>query len=234
MAVRPLTEEMALRIGLALRELPDLSLDDWMGTLIRAVGLPLSPERCQKLRLNRLRRYGSRCLKHLSDEQLRNAIACLRGQGFDLRTIVPQPDSYAVGDIPGSLRVACASNRGDRVDAAFGNCARYLVYQVSASEARLIDVREAPASQGLKAIERYEQRARLLDDCHVLYALTLGAGVAASLVRTGIHPLRSGVPQPSKQLLNQLQQVMADMPPPWMANLIQRSNLSDNYQESSL
>lgn len=142
MAVRPLTEDMALRIGLALRELPGLSLDDWMESLIRAVGLPLSPERCQKLRLNRLRRAGGHRLKLQTDDALRKALGCLRGQGFDPRSIVPKPEDYQEGDIPGSLRVACASNRGDRVDAPFGNSNRYLVYQVSATELRLIDVRE--------------------------------------------------------------------------------------------
>jgi hypothetical protein len=33
-----------------------------------------------------------------------------------------------------SIRIACASNRGERLDGHFGSCARFLIYQVSATD----------------------------------------------------------------------------------------------------
>ena len=154
---RPLNDEMALRIGLASRQLPGLALEDWLGILIRAVGLPLSPERTRRLRLRRLRDTGGKLLALYKDEQLREALFCLRGQSdVDMRATVPTPQPYREGDMPGSIRVACASNRSDRIDAAFGNCSRLLIYQVSVREIRLIHVREQHSLA--KVEQRYNER----------------------------------------------------------------------------
>ncbi|WP_276784387.1 NifB/NifX family molybdenum-iron cluster-binding protein [Thalassolituus oleivorans] len=227
MATRPLTEEMALRIGLAARELPGVALDDWLGILIRSVGVPLSPERCQRLRLARLRQTGKSLLRQYSDEQLRAALTQLRGNGFDLRSITPEPNPTAADSMLGSIRIACASNRGDRIDAAFGNCCHFLIYQVSAHDICLIDVREPDRRRSnITAAERLEKQVALVDDCHVVYALTIGASAAASLVRAGIHPLKVGSPQPAPQCLTQFQQVISNGPPPWLANLIYRSEMT--------
>lgn len=218
---RPLSDEMALRIGLASRQFPGVSLEDWVGILIRAVGLPLSPERTRQLRLRRLRDTGGACLRDFSDEQLRTALACLRGQGVDLRITVPVPRPYRGGDMPGSIRVACASNRSERIDAPFGTCARLLIYQVSVQEVRLIDVREQSCEPG--AEQRYAGRIRSLGDCHVLCTMTLGATAAARVVRAGLYPVVSHVPEQAPGLLRSLQRVMEDTPPPWMVNLMQKS-----------
>jgi len=221
--VRPLTDDMALRIGMASMALPGVELEEWVAIVIRAVGVPLSPERVKRLRLKRLREAGQLALRNLSDEQLRKAIACLRGHGVDMRATLPKPVPYKAGDMPGSLRVACASNRSDRIDAPFGSCDRFLIYQVSVDEIRLIDIREprqAMSSRESSPRDRFEQRIELLGDCQLLCSLTLGATAAASVVRAGIHALRSGSPCPAPQYLTDLQDVMAGTPPPWMDNLM--------------
>ena len=225
MASHRLSDDMALRIGMASRSLPGIELDDWVSILIRAVGLPLTVERVKKLRLKRLRQSGGRQLHGYQDEQLRQALASLRGHGVDMRATLPPTRTYRNGDMPGSIRVACASNRSDRIDAAYGTCARFLIYQVSVQEARLIDIREVTVSGN--ASVRFEARACLIGDCHVLCALTLGATAAASVVRAGVHPLRVGVPQTADRLLASLQDVMSGSPPPWMDNLMRGSSRPD-------
>ena len=55
---------------------------------------------------------------------------------------IPTPQPYTDGDMPDSIRVACASNSGDLLNGHFGSCERFLVYQVSQAEYRLIDVRD--------------------------------------------------------------------------------------------
>ena len=225
-----LTDDMALRIGMASRALPGIDLNDWVSVLIRAVGLPLTVERVKKLRLKRLRQAGSKHLQPFQDEQLRQALSNLRGHGVDMRATLPPTQDYRNGDMPGSIRVACASNRSDRIDAAYGTCARFLIYQVSVQEARLIDIREVNVSGN--ASVRFEARACLIGDCHVLCALTLGATAAASVVRAGVHPLRVGVPQSADRLLTSLQDVMSGSPPPWMDNLMRGNTLSDKPKTS--
>lgn len=218
MATHRLADDIALRIGMASRGLPGLELNDWITILIRAVGLPLTAERIKRLRLKRLRQSGRRQLQPFSDEELRQALASLRGHGVDMRATLPPVQSYQNGEMPGSIRVACASNRSDRIDAPYGTCDRFLIYQVSVQESRLIDIREINITGS--ASVRFEARACLIRDCHVLYALTLGATAAASVVRAGVHPLRVGAPTSAAPLLLSLQDVMSGSPPPWMDNLM--------------
>ena len=86
-----LTDQVALRIGMASRQLDGVDLSDWMAILIRAVGLPLSPQRLGRLRLNRLRQASKGQFDRFSDDQLRSVIALLRGHGVDIRQSVPAP-----------------------------------------------------------------------------------------------------------------------------------------------
>ncbi|MDO6805033.1 dinitrogenase iron-molybdenum cofactor N-terminal domain-containing protein, partial [Wenyingzhuangia sp. 1_MG-2023] len=79
---------------MASRLLPDIALAEWMDILIRAVGLPLTPQRLGRLRLNRLRQAGRGALKPVDDDTLRQVIALLRGQGVDMRQSVPSPQPY--------------------------------------------------------------------------------------------------------------------------------------------
>ena len=49
--------------------------------------------------------------------------------------------------MPGSIRVACASNGGEVLDGRSGSARRFLIYQVSAETVRLIDT-PPPATPG--------------------------------------------------------------------------------------
>ncbi len=225
-AASGLNDHVALRIGMASRLLPDIALAEWMEILIRAVGLPLTPQRLGRLRLNRLRQSGRGALKPVSDDTLRQVIALLRGQGVDMRQSVPTPQAYDEGDMPGSVRIACASNRGDRVDGPFGTCERFLVYQVSAQEIRLIDVREVPDTRTLADQfegDKHSARAGLIRDCHVLCALTIGGIASAKVVNAGLHPVKSGSPRAATAMMAEFQRVLDQTPPPWLLKIMEAS-----------
>ena len=216
-----LTDQVALRIGMASRQLDGVDLSDWMAILIRAVGLPLSPQRLGRLRLNRLRQASKGQFDRFSDDQLRSVIALLRGHGVDIRQSVPAPQAFDASDMPGSIRIACASNRGDRIDGPFGTCERFLIYQVSAQEMRLIDVREVPDLNG--SDDKHLARANMICDCHVLCALTIGGTAAAKTVRVGLHPVKTGVPRAAPELMREFQQVLETTPPPWLMKIMEAS-----------
>lgn len=217
-----LQEDIALRIGLAWRSLPiSISLADFVAILIRSVGQPVSAQRLGRLRLKRLREAARGRLDHCSDESLRQVLVWLRGQGQTPLPDLPPISPLASADMPGSIRVACASNRADRIDGPFGACQRYLVYQVSAQEFRLVDIR-TPACDGDRG-QRYEQRLQALADCHVLVALTIGGPAAACLVKAGLHPLRLGVPTAAPVFMSELQQVLESGPAPWLLKIMEAS-----------
>jgi nitrogen fixation protein NifX len=127
----------------------------------------------------------------------------------------PQPQSYSDGEWPGSLRVACASNRGERLDGHFGSCAKFLVYQVSEEEIRLIDVRVADDAQSTDDKNTY--RSGLIRDCDLLFVLAIGGPAAAKVVKAGLLPIRQPEETGARKVLIKLRQRLSENPPPWLA-----------------
>ncbi|MEJ2632611.1 MAG: dinitrogenase iron-molybdenum cofactor N-terminal domain-containing protein, partial [Acidihalobacter sp.] len=108
-----LTREAALRIGLAARELPELGVQGLLEVLLEQFGAPLSEDTLNGLKVKDLKT--SSALAATPVEALKLVAACLRGEGVE-DPAQPPLEAYAEGDMPGSVRVACASNGGDRVD----------------------------------------------------------------------------------------------------------------------
>lgn len=211
-----LSDEVALRIGLAVRALTVVDLRLLVNVLIAMVGHPITVEKLSKLRLNRLRAGGGELFAKASDEQLRHALDLLKGKGIEVAPEpAPQVSHYNEGDMPGSIRVAVASERGEKIDGAFGSCRRFLIYQVSASELRLIGVREV--GQVAQTDDKHALRAQLINDCHVLYTTQIGGPAAAKVVRAGVHPMKIDAPVGARVILHQLQNVLQTSPPPWLA-----------------
>jgi nitrogen fixation protein NifX len=128
---------------------------------------------------------------------------------------LPQPKSYSHGELPGSIRVACASNRGERLDGHFGSCARFLVYQVSEEEIRLIDVRTADDAQSTDDKNTY--RSGLIRDCDLVFVMAIGGPAAAKVVKAGLLPIRQSEETDARKVLINLQQRLSENPPPWLA-----------------
>ena len=120
--------------------------------------------------------------------------------------------------MPGSIRVACASRGGERVDGHFGSCPRFLVYRVSANGVRLIDARSAESAA--QADDPSAYRAALIEDCHILYIRSIGGPAAAKVVKAGVHPIKIIDDGEAPELLAQLQKVLAGEPPPWLAKVM--------------
>lgn len=79
----------------------------------------------------------------------------------DLREILA--GNHADSDMPGSIRAACASNTGEVLDGHFGSCERFLIYQLSSAESRLIAIRptlEADHAEDRNAARGADRRLR--------------------------------------------------------------------------
>lgn len=216
MSERRLSDKLALRIGLAARVLPGIDARTLLSLLIEVLGEPLTATKLERLRASGLRKAAKHEFEKINDTTLSEAVSYLKGRGvIMLPDELPGVADYQEGDMPGSIRVACASDHGDAVDAAFSTCQRFLIYQVSATETRLIEIREVgniPATKDRNII-----RAELLADCHVLYTTTIGGPAAAKVIRTGALPIKLPVPAHTLNVLRQLQDVLSDAPPPWLA-----------------
>jgi len=210
-----ITRNMALRIGLASKALPDISPADMLGIVCDAVGLPPSEKKLTGLSLDKFRAADNGKLSKLPKDTLKEALMVLKGKSGIADAELPDLDPYKDGDMPGSIRIAVASNGGEDFDGHFGSCSRYLVYQMSATETRLIDVRLTAGDTD--AEDKNKFRAQLIRDCHVLYVVSIGGPAAAKVVRADIHPIKQPQGGKARDVLEKLKDVLASAPPPWLA-----------------
>ena len=214
-----MTREAALRIALAVRELPGVTAAGLVTALAERLGLPLTETKLATVTVSDLREIlagdhaDENCVVGVEHETLKAAVRLLWGEGVE-HSELPAVEAYADGDLPGSVRVACASNSGEILDGHFGSCERFLIYQVSTAEMRLIAVR--PTLEADHAEDRNAARAAIIDDCQVAYFQSIGGPAAAKVVRAGVHPVKVPKAATAREVLVQLQKALLS-PPPWLA-----------------
>lgn len=211
--------EVAQRIRMAVRTLPGVDAREFVMALTARLGEPITEEKLSRVTVGDLKAMlqGDEIVEpDVAREQIKAAVRCLWGEGTE-DADVPAAADYAEGDMRGSLRVAVASNNREDLDGHFGSCLRFLVYQVSRSEVRLIGVRPTLSSED--AQDRNVARARLIDDCHLVYVQSIGGPAAAKVVRAGVHPVKLRGGGPARATLARLQTSLAS-PPPWLAKIM--------------
>ncbi len=210
-----LSRELALRIGLAARALPDTDAKRLLSVLTDCTGHPITEEKIAGIALNTLKTAKAGEFIDVDEPLLTHALSILKS-GLN----IPKQQAYIDGDMPGSVRIACASNDGINVDGHFGSCSRFMVYQVAGDEARLIDVRNTDIPDDLDVEDKNLFRAELIQDCQVLYIASVGGPAAAKIVKLGIHPIKLSGIAPVNEVIGQLQNVIAGTPPPWLAKVM--------------
>jgi nitrogen fixation protein NifX len=133
---------------------------------------------------------------------------------------LPQVEHYKDGDMPDSIRIAISSNSGALVNGHFGSCIRFLVYQLSTTEHRLIDIRSTIEADS--AEDRNLFRANMIKDCHVLFVQSIGGPAAAKVIRADIYPIKIPDVIEANAQLDEFKAVLA-APPPWLAKALGKS-----------
>lgn len=218
----PLPDCLALRIGLAARQLPDTTPGQLLRVLVAVLGEPLTEVKLNSLKVKDLKTGADGALEEIDGAVLRQALHSLHGEeDATVKTAVPAPHAHDDGPLPDSIQIACASNQGERLDGHFGSCARFLIYQVSATTSRLIAVRPAPVVTRL-SVDHSAERVALINDCDLLCVLSIGGPAAARVVNSGVHPFKRPQAEDISALLRELQGVLVGEPPPWLARIMGR------------
>lgn len=220
-AVPALSREVALRIGLASRVLPDVSPKQLVEVLLDKLGAPLTEEKLARVTVTQLKTGlgspdGEEDTEHLGNLAIphyKEAVRILWGETED--SALPQVEPYQEGELPGSVRIALASNSGARMDGHFGSCLRFLVYQVSKDAKKLIAIRSTLGAD--TAEDRNAYRAELIKDCQVLYVVSIGGPAAAKVIKAGIYPMKLPEEAEAEAVIAQFQAMLNDKPPPWLA-----------------
>jgi nitrogen fixation protein NifX len=212
-----LSRELALRIGLAARALPDTDAKRLFKVLTACVRLPITEDKIGSINLKTLKTAQGGEFSDINDVLLKKALHILK---TNVETgEIPKPEILGLqeGDMPGSVRIACASNDAINIDGHFGSCSQFMIYQVSAAEARLIDIRSTDIPDDLEVDDKNRYRAELIQDCQVIYMASVGGPAAAKIVKLGIHPMKLPGIETIADIIGQLQTVIAGTPPPWLA-----------------
>lgn len=218
-----MSRETALRIALAARALPGTRVGQLLEILHQQVNGPLTERSLQGVTVTDLKigLAGSEEDVDLLDtpmDALKEAVRILWGE--TVADDLPQP--LVLASVPaGSIRVAVASNNGAQLDGHFGTCLRFLIYQLGATDSTLIDIRSTLDAD--LAEDKNAFRTGLIDDCQVLFVVSIGGPAAAKVVKAGIHPLKKPQGGQAEAVLAELQRVMAGSPPPWLAKLLGQS-----------
>jgi len=216
----PISDAIALRIALAARSLPDTGAARLIRVIEEAIGLPPTVKKLEGLKIKDLKTALNGELADTDPETLKAAVAILKGEADAEAKPPPPVEPYAEGDMLDSIRVACASNNGELLDGHFGSTKRFLVYQVSASENRLIDVR-IPDDSGTE--DKNAGRASVISDCQVLYVASIGGAAAAKVIKANVHPIKDPKGGSARDRILALQEVLASKTPPWLAKVMGRA-----------
>jgi nitrogen fixation protein NifX len=220
MSQNTLSRELALRIGLAARALPDTSIQHLLTVLTDTLGLPITEEKLSSLNLKALKTAGGGAFAHIDEAVLKKAVHALKHPAVESNAVtLPEIVAYHEGDMPGSIRIACATNDTLKVDGHFGSCEQFMIYQISATEARLIDIRSTQSSENIED-DKNRFRAELIKDCQVLYLTSIGGPAAAKIIKHSIHPIKLTNVLSIAEVLQELQQVLTGAPPPWLAKIM--------------
>jgi nitrogen fixation protein NifX len=228
MSQPPFSNEVALRIGLAARRLPTISVTELIEVLHGCLGETLDERALSRVTVANLKAAFGQSHDVDGDEDgealrtadlvaFKDAVSALWGEAR-AEDDSPLLDAYQTGDMPRSVRVAVASNSGEALDGHFGSCQRFLIYQVSADELRLIDVR--PTLAAALSDDRNGFRVQLIRDCAVLYIVSVGGPAAAKVIKANIHLVPTPNGGAAREVLQKLQAVIPNSPPPWLAKLL--------------
>lgn len=214
-----ITKAAALRIAMATRTLSEVNTSALVAKLGEHLGLPVTEEKLSKVTVADLKLIlsGEEGVEpDVESATIKLAVRQLWGESDDAENLPPL-DAYAEGDMPGSLRVAVASNTEENLDGHFGSCPRFLIYQVGRDSIRLIDARSTSITED--AEDKNVARANLINDCQIVYVQSIGGPATAKVIRANIHPVKIPEGGKARATLQRLQQVL-DAPPPWLARII--------------
>lgn len=222
-----ISNEVALRIALVSRALPGVTLNDTIEALQNCLGDRIDEEALKKITVTQLKTAFGQTYDLDGEEDgedagssdiasYKEAVKILWGEteGETLPPIEP----YQEGDMSGSVRIAVASNTQEQLDGHFGSCLRYLIYQLSATEMRLIDIRSTIDAD--RAEDKNAFRVNLIRDCQIVFLVSVGGPAAAKVVQANIYPLKKTEGGAARERLAELQQAIVTSPPPWLAKIL--------------
>lgn len=211
-------EQLALRLGLAAKAVPQIPLKKFIEHLINELGEPLSEKKLRSLSPKKLHQSLISQERDIERNQSNQVYAVLTNDTItDMSAPEVPPNKNLFGR---KLRVAISSNNKEQLDGHFGSCLRFLIYEVNATTFHLVDVRPVVSTES--GLMRTDHLIELIKDCHLLMTLSIGGPAAAKVVRSDIHPVKHTKPCSNDEVLKPLTAVIGGTPPPWIVKIFEK------------
>lgn len=217
-----LTEELALRIGLACQEL-SLSAPQVLIARLKELfdGQLPDRERMKTVTPCQLRPLLQPDLPELTGKKLKSALHWLASWEPEKQSWTGEARCEAIADQApfGVIRVALASTDPGGECGHFASCSHFAIHDVTPGEIRSV------ANRGLSmaepGLDKVEARLSLIRDCRILVVGSIGGPAAARVTRSGALPLKLTEGQSAAEWLERLRQVLSSgAPPPWLRRIM--------------
>jgi len=113
------------------------------------------------------------------------------------------------------MKVAFASTDKIHVDEHFGRAEAFYLWEIGPDAAEFTGVVQV-RTEGSDEADRIEARCAGLAECALVYVAEIGGPAAARLVAKKIHPIKSKDREPITVVVEKLQEVLRESPPPWL------------------
>lgn len=115
------------------------------------------------------------------------------------------------------MKIAFATQDLQRVDAHFGWAKNIAIYDISPEGYSLLEAIEFSGDLQEDGNEdKLAPKIEAIKDCAILYVSAIGGSAAARIVAHKIHPIKVNEPEVISEVLQKLQQVLKEAPPPWL------------------
>lgn len=116
------------------------------------------------------------------------------------------------------MKVAFASTDKVHVNEHFGHAGEFYIWEIGPEDAAFSGVVQVQSDADAPghSDDKIEARGAALADCALVYVGEIGGPAAARLVAKKIHPIKSKDHEPITAVVEKLQEVLRNNPPPWL------------------
>jgi nitrogen fixation protein NifX len=121
------------------------------------------------------------------------------------------------------LTAAFATADGIHVDAHFGRCPRFDIYDITAESVQLRETRSVVTGDTDNEDHRLQARLEALAGCALVSVASIGPAAAAQVVKARVLPMKAEPSTTIASVLDRLQVVLQGTPPPWLRKVLNHS-----------
>ncbi|MGC8592577.1 nitrogen fixation protein NifX [Acidithiobacillus sp.] len=134
------------------------------------------------------------------------------------------------------MKIAFATQDMKRVDAHFGWAKNVAIYEVTPDGHQFLEAIQFDGELAEDGNEdKLAPKLEAIKDCAILYVAAIGGSGAARVVAMKVHPIKVNEPESITDILNKLQVVLRDAPPPWLRKaMLKGQERQFNFDEEEM